>query len=134
MPLILILIRILVQHPPGSGIDLAANHRMDALLAAFLVELDDTEHGPVVGDGQRIHPQLLRPGHDVLDPCRPIQQAVFRMYMQMCKCHVFPPTCVRSGAPLSYINAILVGKQAKKQRSHLTGDCAVNKYCWLCGS
>ena len=56
---------------------------------AFFIEIDHAEHGAVVGDGQAFHAQLLGAGNQVADAGGSVQQAVFRMNVQMCKSHVF---------------------------------------------
>ena len=85
MPLIFILVRLFVLHPPRSRVYLAADNRMNSLFFAFPPEINDAEHDAVIRNGQRIHSQFLRPRHNVPDPGSAVQKTVFRMYMKMCK-------------------------------------------------
>ena len=71
-------------------VDLAAQDRLDAVLARGLVEMHRAEQIAVVGDRQRHLPLLLRPLHDralvVFPPvqrAQPIQQAVLGVHVQM---------------------------------------------------
>ena len=81
MTLILVLIRIFVQHGPGRGVHFTANDRFYALFFALLVEVDYAEHDAVVGNRQRIHPQLFRSGDHIGNPRGAVQQTVLCMNM-----------------------------------------------------
>src|SRR5699024_720759 len=78
---------------PGTGgyVDLAADNGFDARRPGRAVKLDHAVHGAVVRDRHAVKPQLLRPGRQLLDLTGAVQKTVFRMNMQMCKCHPFPP-------------------------------------------
>ncbi len=64
-------------------VDLAAEDGLDALLLARLVELDGAEHVAVVGERHRSHAERLRPGDEVLDLERTVEQRVLRMDVEM---------------------------------------------------
>ena len=82
----------LVMPAPGGNIDLAANDGLDACLLCRLPELHCPIHAAVVGNRNSSLSQLLYPLHQLPDPASPVQQAVFRMHMQMHKIrHGFPP-------------------------------------------
>ena len=51
------------------------------------IEVDAPVHDPVVGDGAGGHAQGLEPLHQLGDAACAVQQAVFRMQMQMRKAH-----------------------------------------------
>ena len=48
---------------------------------AFLIEIYDSEHCPVVGYGKAFHAQLFGVGHQIGYPGRSVQQTVFGMNM-----------------------------------------------------
>ena len=52
-------------------------------LAALLVELDDAREHPVVGDGQRGHAHLGRPGHQVVHLAGAVQRRVVGVDVQV---------------------------------------------------
>ena len=70
-----------VSPASGGHIDLAANDRLNTRFLRRLIEVDDAVHCPVIGDGNGSLAQLLHPAHELFDPARAIQQAVFRMNM-----------------------------------------------------
>ena len=70
-----------VSPASGGHIDLAANDRLNPRFLRCLIEVDDAVHCPVIGDGNGSLAQLLHPAHELFDPARAIQQAVFRMNM-----------------------------------------------------
>ena len=87
----------LLEAAPAGDIDLAAHHRMDALLQAFPVEIDDLDavlftglphirkrlRDAVIRDGQRGLPEPFYIGHQIGDAADAVKQTVFGMYMQM---------------------------------------------------
>ena len=68
-------------------IDLAADDGLYACILCRFIKLNSTVHGAMVCNGDTVHPQFLHPLHQFLDLRRAIQQAVFRMDMQMRKRH-----------------------------------------------
>ena len=73
-------------------VDLAADDGLRALLLGFLVEIDDAVHGAVVGDGDAVHAELFRRLDELLDAARTVEQAVFRVDMEVSKRHAFTPS------------------------------------------
>ena len=78
---------------PGtwSHIDLTADDGFHSCLPGCPVKINDPVHGSMVCNGHTVHSQFLSPGCQFLDLAGAVQQAVFRMDMQMCKCHSCPP-------------------------------------------
>ena len=76
-----------VLHPPGSHVDLAADHRMDARRYGGLIEGHGPVHHPVVRHRDGGLTQVPDPLHQPLDAAGSVQQAVFAVYMQMGKGH-----------------------------------------------
>ena len=81
MTLMLVLIGLLICHPPGRSIDLAAYYRFYSLFFTFFIEVYDSEHGSVVGYSKTVHAQLFGVADQIFDPCGSVQQTVFRMYV-----------------------------------------------------
>ena len=77
----LISFSVFIEQGTGSCIDLAADHRANALFFTFPVKIDDPEHNAVVCDSQRRHAQFLCTRHQISDPGSTVQQTVFCMYM-----------------------------------------------------
>ena len=73
-------------------VDLAADDGLHALLLGFLVEIDDAVHGAVIGDGDAVHAELFRRLDELLDAARTVEQAVFRVDMEVGKRHAFTPS------------------------------------------
>ena len=74
-----------IKTGPGGDINLAADHRPDSLFFAFFIKVDHAVHHAVIGNRQPLLSQFLRPRHQRRDPASTVQQAVFRMYVQMSK-------------------------------------------------
>ena len=74
-----VLARFLVVHRPRSRIHLAADDWLDARLFAGFIEIDHTEHGAMISNGARIHPEPLHIFRQLGDPAHPVEQAVFSM-------------------------------------------------------
>ena len=66
---------------PGCYIDFAANDGLDPCLPTGLVKIDHPIHNSVIGDGQRILPQILHPLHQLFDPAGSVQKGKFCMQM-----------------------------------------------------
>ena len=64
-------------------VNFAAQDRLDARLGRRVVEGFDPVHVAVVGDGQRRHTELFGPLDKRLDGCRPVENGVLGMYVQM---------------------------------------------------
>ena len=77
----------LVKARARRDIDLAADDRLDVRCLCRPVEVDHAVHHAVVRDGDSVLPELFDARHDILDAARPVEQAVFRMDMQMDKTH-----------------------------------------------
>ena len=67
-------------------VDLAAQNGADPGFLRCFIEIDHAVHDAVVGDGKRIHAQLLRAGNDLLHLAGAVQQGKLCMHMQMCEC------------------------------------------------
>ena len=67
----------------GRHIRLAAEDRLDALLAAFIVERLQREEIPVVRDGQRRHSHGLRLGDERLDLALSVKKRICCVKMEM---------------------------------------------------
>ena len=87
-----------VEAGPRGHIDFTAQHRTDPGFLRGFVEVDDAVHGAVVRDGEGVHSQFLRPGHDLLDLAGAVQQGILCMNVQMCKSQSFssPPVNAES--------------------------------------
>ena len=72
-------------------VDLASDNGMDPLCLCLFIESNHTVHDAVIGHSDRIHPEFFRAAHKLLDPTCAVQQTVFRVHMEMSKCHRFPP-------------------------------------------
>ena len=70
-----------VQVGPGGDVHFTADDGLDPGFPAFLVELDDSVHDPVVRNGQSRHPQFLGILDQFRDTAGPIQEAVLGMGM-----------------------------------------------------
>ncbi len=62
-----------------------ADDRLDPLLFAFVVKIDHAEHAAVIGDRDRVHPQLFGPRHELIHPAGAVEQGVMRVNVQMYK-------------------------------------------------
>ena len=89
MALPFIFFRILIRQSARGSIDLTADNRLDALLPALFIEVHYAEHHAVIRNRKAVHAKLFGTRHYILDSGCTIQQTVFRMYMQMRKCHRF---------------------------------------------
>ncbi len=79
--------QFLVKTGIGRNIYLTAHNRIDTCRFRFLIKINHAVHNAVVGDCGAVHPQFLNPLHIFLYLVGPVQQTVFRMHMQMGKCH-----------------------------------------------
>ncbi len=68
-----------------SDVGFVTEDGVHVVLAALLVELERPIQVAVVGDGTRIHPQLLDLFDQVGNAIGPVEQAVVRVTMQVCK-------------------------------------------------
>ena len=64
-------------------VHLAADDRLDPRLAALGVELHDTVQRAVVGDGQRLHAELLGSADQMRDAADPVEKAVFGVHVEV---------------------------------------------------
>jgi len=76
-------------------IDLAADDGPDARGLASLIEGDSAVHDAVVGDGQRLLPELFGPFSHAVDPARAVEQGIFTVDMEMYKSHTVTSKKVR---------------------------------------
>ena len=74
-----VLHRILILHAPHRGIHFTSDDRLDSLLPAFFIEINDTEHSPMIRDRQRIHAHFLRLRRRLRNPRHPVEKTVFRV-------------------------------------------------------
>ena len=68
-------------------IGLHADYGLYALLAAGVVKVDHAVHHAVVGNGKGSKAKLFCLCNKVVYPCGAVEQAVFGMYVKMCKAH-----------------------------------------------
>ena len=78
------LLRVAVVAAAGRDVRLEADDGVDALRARLLVELERAVERPVVGDGEGVLPQRLRPRDEVGDGAHPVEQRVLGVRMQVC--------------------------------------------------
>ena len=78
---------LLVKSGAAGHIHLAADNGMDALLLTGAVEVHRAVHDAVVSDGAGVLPHGLHQCRQVADTARAIQQAVFRMDVEVNKGH-----------------------------------------------
>ena len=66
---------------PGAAreVELAAEDRLDPLLVALLVEVDQAVQRTVVGDRERRHAELDGLGDELLDAGRAVEHRIFRV-------------------------------------------------------
>ena len=89
-------LHVLAQGLVGGEVHLAAKDGLHALARLLLHrvarvgEFHHARHDAVVGDSHRRHVQLGGAAHHVLDMGEPVEQRVFRMVVQMDKCHRQP--------------------------------------------
>ena len=76
---------LLLEPAPGRDIDLAADDRLDALLARRLVKINRPVKHAVVGDRQRGELQLVRLVHQPVQTAGAIEQRILGVQMQMNK-------------------------------------------------
>ena len=77
----------LIKARTAGHIDLAADDRMDTLRLTGAVKINGAVHGTVVRDRHRRLPHLLDQLRKVTDTAGAVEQAIFRMNMEMCKRH-----------------------------------------------
>ena len=68
-------------------VDLTTDDGMNALRLGLLIKCNSSIHNTVIGHGDRIHAEFLRPTYKLFNAACTIQQAVLCMYMQMRKGH-----------------------------------------------
>ena len=85
---LVVLVVVPVEPGPGGDIDLAADDGLDPGGLGGLVEVHRAVHDPVVGDGHGGLAQVLHPLHQVGDAAGPVQEAVFRVYVEVDKGHL----------------------------------------------
>ena len=81
---------LLVKARVRRNIDLTAEDRLDPRLLRRAVEVNDTVHDAVIRDGGAVHAKLLDSCNIFFYLVGTVQQRVFRVDMQMYKCHVIP--------------------------------------------
>ena len=77
-----------VCHGAAGNIDLTADDGLDASGFGCFVEVDTAIHNAVVSDGHGGLAQFLDPIHQPVDAAGAVQEAEFRMDMQMHKAHL----------------------------------------------
>ena len=75
----------LVKTAPWRDISLHAEDGLDSGLHARFVKIDHAVHDAVVRDGQRGLPERFGTLNEFVDPGSTVQEAVLRMYVQMCE-------------------------------------------------
>jgi hypothetical protein len=69
-------VALLLGAPVVGDVHLAADERLDAVLARLAVELDRAREAPVVGERDRRHLELGRTGRELGDAARPVEDRV----------------------------------------------------------
>ena len=75
----------LIKAGARRDVDLAADHRLDPLPFALLIEVDHAVHHAVIGDCAGGLPQFFYPLHQLWNAAGAVEQAVFGMYVKMHK-------------------------------------------------
>ncbi len=78
----------------GTDVYLAPDHRMNAVFFTGGVKINGTVKHPVVGDGTGGHLHVFQALYQMPDAAGAVQQAVFRVQVQMCKAQRLFPPCV----------------------------------------
>ncbi len=81
----------LIETGAGGNVDFAPDDGLDARLFGRLIKLHAAVHHAVVGTGNGGLAALLHPIHQLIDAACAIQQAVFRMDMEVGK---LPPKVI----------------------------------------
>ena len=68
-------------------IDFAAQYGLNARRLGRLIKIDHAVHDAVVGHGERRLPQFLCALNELRYLSGAVEQRIFRVYVQMCKCH-----------------------------------------------
>ncbi len=79
--------QFLVKTGIRRHIYLAAHDGIDARCLRFFIKFDHAIHHPVVCNGCAVHAQFLYSFHIFLNLIGTVQKTVFRMHVQMRKCH-----------------------------------------------
>ena len=69
-------VALLLRQPVLGDVDLAAEQRLDAVLAGLLVELDRAREAPVVGERDGRHLQLGGAGGELRNPAGPVEDRI----------------------------------------------------------
>ena len=75
----------LIEPTAFGHVDLASDDGLDAFLDAGFIELHDTVHHTVIGNGNGILPHFLGTPRNIRHAASSVQQAVFAVQMQMGK-------------------------------------------------
>ena len=97
-----------VLHPAAGHIHLTADDGLDPGGLGGLVEIDAAIHDAVVGNGHRRLAQLLHPVHQGVNAAGAVQEAVFRMHVQMNKAHSLPSPAISTSFFSLWLMALLV--------------------------
>ena len=89
--IIFVLARFFVESRAGSHIDFASDNRNYPLLLGFLIKCHAAVHRTVVRDGGMSHSEFLDSFYVFFYLVRPVQKAVFRMDVKVCKSHFLFP-------------------------------------------
>ena len=81
----LVIDRILFFKTPGCHINLAANYRVDFFVQAGLIKINGPKKHPMIGQRNTFHATLSHCLDQFVDSAKTVQQAIFTMYMKMCK-------------------------------------------------
>lgn len=113
-------------------IDLHPDDRLDPRFFTGLVKGDSRIQIGMVRHSQRFHSQLCGSLHQLLHSCRPVEQTVFRMHMQMHKGgHLdspFPAFPSSFSFSLHY-NEVVPDKKRFGQRPRIRAACLYNHAC-----
>ncbi len=84
---VFVALRVAVTHTPGGHVSLQPDNRFYPGLFGGMEELDHPEHGAMIGDGNRVHVHLFRPGNQLLDVAEAVQERIFGVNMKVGKGH-----------------------------------------------
>ena len=76
-----------VEPRSGRHIYFAADDRFDPCLFGRFIKIDHAVHDAVIGDGSAVHAKFLDALYIFFDLVGSVQQRVFGVDVQMCKCH-----------------------------------------------
>ena len=87
---LLVLFIVPVKSGSGRNIHFTAYNWLYSRLFCLFIKINRSIHYAMVGNRHGTLSQPLNSGNQVLNPAGSIQETVFTVNMQMCKCHLYP--------------------------------------------